>query len=157
MKSKQELEDDFEWWITCIPDKIEKLEELLSKDIFSQLDYSISSLDILEKYLIENSSFEEIQKDKELWDCCASYLGRTYKRNIPNSKWFVELDNEKNIFYGVPILRIPNKIDFEPHSYISTALDRKKGNLWSTALTRHIELEKESPSLDYEKQTRTGR
>jgi len=143
MKSKQELEDDFEWWITCIPDKIERLEERLPKDIFKQLDYSISSLDILEKYLLEHSSFEKIQNDTELWDCCASYLGKTYKRNVPNSKWVVELDNKNNVFFGIPILRISNLIDFEPHSYVSTALNRKKGNLWSVALNRHIELQKE--------------
>lgn len=137
MKSKQELEDDYHWWITCIPDKIDRLEELLPKELYSIMDYSISSLDILEKFLLERFTIQDMINESELRDCLATYLGVVYEKNISQARWYVELENEKDAFYGVPILRVPNKLTFEPHSYITTLLDRKKGNLLSTTIEKH--------------------
>ncbi|MDI9881121.1 hypothetical protein [Flectobacillus longus] len=137
MKSKQELEDGYHWWITCIPDKIDRLEELLPKELYSTMDYTISSLDILEKFLLERFTIQDMINESELRDCLACYLGVVYEKNISQARWYVELENEKDAFYGVPILRVPNKLTFEPHSYITTLLDRKKGNLLSTIIERH--------------------
>ena len=85
MRSKQDIENDFEWWITCIPDKINRLEGLISKDIFEKLDYSIEALNILEEYLLSKYTFEQVKNNPELHDCLASYLGTTYRRNIQNT------------------------------------------------------------------------
>jgi hypothetical protein len=73
-----------------------------------------------------------------MWDCCASYVARTYKENIPSSQWFIELENESDVFFNVPTLRIVNKLTFEPHSYIITLLDRKNGGILSTTIRKHI-------------------
>jgi hypothetical protein len=32
MRSKKELEDDYHWWITCIPDNLDFLESILPSD-----------------------------------------------------------------------------------------------------------------------------
>lgn len=137
---KQEKEEQFDWWITCIPDKITALKRRLPEDISSRLDYSIESLDVLEKYLLEKYSIDQMQQDKELWDYCASYLGRTYKRNVFNSEWYIELDDEQNLFYNRPSLRVADKVNFVPHSYITAALDRNQGNFISTIINKHIKL-----------------
>lgn len=137
MRSKHDIEDNFEWWITCIPDKINRLEELIPKDIFGKLDYSIESFNVLEEYLLSKYTIKQVKNNPELHDCLASYLGTTYRRNIQKSEWYVELENEKDAFYGIPILRVSNLITFEPHSYVTTLLDRKKGNLLSSTLERH--------------------
>lgn len=137
MRNKQNIENDFEWWITCIPDKMNRLEELLPEEIFQKLDYSIESFNVLEEYLLSKYTLEQIKKDSELHDCLASYLGTTYHRNIQQSEWYVEVENEKDVFYGMPILRVPNKISFEPHSYVTTLMDRKKGDLLSTTIEKH--------------------
>jgi len=34
MKNKQELENQFEWWITSIPDKIIFLKKILPNEIY---------------------------------------------------------------------------------------------------------------------------
>ena len=51
MKSREELENDFEWWITCIPDKIELLGDLIPKNIYKKLDYSVESFEVIGEYI----------------------------------------------------------------------------------------------------------
>lgn len=139
-KDKEIMEEKFQWWLTCIPDKIIALKERLPKYINDRLDYSITSLDILEKYLLENYTVDSIMQDKEMWDYCASYIGYTYKKNILSAEWYIDLDNKKNIFYNMPCLRVINKVNFVPHSYVTTLLSRKKDNLLSTTIKNHINL-----------------
>jgi len=50
-----------------------------------------------------------------LWDCYASYVGTTYRRNVPTAKWHVELEGEKNVFYGVPALHTEAKNNFRAY------------------------------------------
>lgn len=140
MSTRQEKEDQFEWWITCIPDKVIALKKRLPNEISSKLDYSLHSVDMLEKYLLDNFSIDQIQQDKDLWDSCASYLSRVYKTNIPNAEWYIELDDEENIFYNKPSLRIKDKVNFVPHSYVTAAMDRKKGNFISTIINNHMKI-----------------
>jgi hypothetical protein len=138
MNSKQEKQDQFEWWITCIPDKINDLKKRLPKDTSAELDYSVHSVDILEQYLLSNFSLDEVKQDKDLWDGCASYISRVYKTNVPKSEWYIELDDDENIFFNKPSLRVVGKVNFVPHSYVTTAMDRKKGNFISTIINNHI-------------------
>jgi hypothetical protein len=140
MKTKQEIEDDFEWWITCIPDKIIRLEKLVSKDLFDKLDFSIESLEILGEYIVQTVSISGLQKNKELWDCYASYIGTSYRRNVPTAQWFIELNDDKNIYYGVPSLITDAKTIFVPHYEITTMLDRKRIDFLIAITKKHIEI-----------------
>lgn len=97
-RKKEVLEEKFNWWITFIPDKIVALEEKLPENIKDKLDFSVTSLDILEKYLVENYTLEGMIQDKEMWDYCASYIGYTYKKNIFKAEWHIDLNDKKNIF-----------------------------------------------------------
>ncbi|MDR0865948.1 MAG: hypothetical protein LBO74_13595 [Candidatus Symbiothrix sp.] len=139
MSTREEQEEKFNWWITCIPDKIISLKKKLPEEVTNQLDFSIESLDVLENYLLNVYSIKTMINDKEMWDECASYLAKTYKKIIPQSKYYIELNDKKNVFYNKPILRVEDKIDFEPHSFVTTTLSRKKGNLLSTLIQRHID------------------
>jgi len=142
MKTKQEMENDFDWWITCIPDKIERLEELLPSEILTKLDYSIASLEVVGKYLCEVIiTIDNLKKSAELWDCCASYVGTTYRRNVPSAQWRVELENDKDVYYGVPALRTDVMTNFYPLYEISAMLDRKRPDFLQAITKRHIELQ----------------
>lgn len=148
MNTRQENEDQFDWWITCIPDKIIALKKNLPEEISIRLDCSIQSLDVLEKFLLDNFSIDDLQRDKELWDRCASYVARTYKKNIANSEWYIELDDDKNVFYNKPSLRVVDKFNFVPHSYVTAALDRKQGNFISTIINKHLNSGDGSKKID---------
>ena len=49
MSTVQEKRDQFEWWLTCIPDKVEALIDRLPPEVGSKLNYSLESLSLLEK------------------------------------------------------------------------------------------------------------
>lgn len=142
MSSIQEKRDQFQWWLTCIPDKVETLHDELPSQISSKLDYTLDSLQMLENYLIQNYTVDIIMKRKDLWDALASYVGTSFRRLIANSEWYIELDNEHDIFYNKPVLITKNSLfpPISPHSSITTLLDRKKGtHLTKTVLNRNMQ------------------
>ena len=141
MKTKQELENNFHWWITCIPDRIESLKHLLPKDISSKLNFTLESLNVLGKFLVQNETLESIQSKKELWDCLASYIGVVYEKNLDKAKWSMELEDDKNIYYGIPTLRTDVLTNFSPYNEITTMLDRKRPDYLFALTKRHIELQ----------------
>lgn len=141
MKSKQELENDFHWWITCIPDNIDYLEKLIPEKINSQLDFSVGSLHYVGKYLVETETLDSIKKNIDLWNAFASYIGVVYEKNVPTAKWYVELEDERNLYYGVPALRTDAKTNFYPQFEITTMLDRKRPELLEIMIKKHIELQ----------------
>ena len=139
MSTVQEKRDQFEWWLTCIPDKVEALIDRLPPEVGSKLNYSLESLSLLEKHLIENYTVESMTKDKEFWDCLASYIGTTYRRLIPKAGWQIELENEKDVFYNRPVLVLEGSPfpPISPHTDVTTLLDRRKGvTLTKTVLNR---------------------
>lgn len=142
MRSKQDIENDFEWWITCIPDKINRLEELLPANLFSKLDYSLDSLAVLGDYICDTvQSVESLKQNDELWDCLASYVGTTYRRNVSTAEWRIELEDEKNIYFGIPALRTKGNTNFYPKYEITAMIDRKRRDFLQAITKRHIALQ----------------
>jgi glutaredoxin-related protein len=143
MKTKQELQDDFDWWITCIPDKIEHLKKIIPIGIFIKLDYSLDSLQTIGEYICEKiQSIENLKYYAELWDCTASYLATTYRRNVPTAKWQIELNDVENGYYGIPALITDANTNFYPKYEITAMLDRKRTDFLYAITKRHIELQK---------------
>ena len=64
MSKLTEKEEQFEWWVTIMYDRIKELKNELPKVLSDHLDFTVSSLDSLEKYLLEHYTFEEIQLEK---------------------------------------------------------------------------------------------
>jgi hypothetical protein len=141
MKSKKELEEDFHWWISSIPDKIISLEDLIPPELFLKLDYSVESLDNIGDFLITNASVQSIRNHKDLWDAIASYIGAVYEKHVPSAKWYLELEDEKNIYYGIPILKTSAFTTFAPHYEITTMLDRRRADFLSAITKKHIQLQ----------------
>jgi hypothetical protein len=142
MRSKHEIENEFEWWVTCIPDKIYRLEELLPIHLYTKLDYSINSLGVIGEYICGAiQSIESLTQNDELWDCLASYIGTTYRRNVPTAEWRIELDDEKSIYLGVPALRTKANTNFYPKYEITAMLDRKRPDFLQAITKRHTELQ----------------
>lgn len=137
MEDQGKKEDQFEWWITTMPDKIVEMKENLPRHLHDQLDYTIRSIDVLENHLITDYSSETLSHNKIFWDGFASYLAKVYKAAIPASEWHIELEDKLNVFYNMPALRT-NELMFVPHAYISAALNRKKGNFISTIIQKHV-------------------
>ena len=99
-------EENYVWWLNIMSDEMPRIS-ILPKDVRNQLDYSLASLDILEKYILENYTVEELKdkKNKFARDLFARYIGETYRKNIPELYWSFESEDEKHKYYGVPVLQ----------------------------------------------------
>lgn len=137
-------QEKFEWWITCIDEKISNLKKKLPIELKEKMDKSIDSIDGLENFLIENYNASDKKIDFETWDEIASYIAAVYKLKIESSKWFIELEDKENVFYNKPGLQTNNEIFFCPHSYVMAAIDRRTGNFIAKVIKNHQRISNEN-------------
>ena len=137
---KERKKVDFESWITFLPDKISELKRILPRELSDKLDLSHSSLVELEGYLLSNFNYDDITKaeNKNLVDCLAAYVGSTFKMSWKQAYWGIELDDEKQLYFGVPVLKFKDQPlpPVSPYHTITTAMDRKKGDIMQLILKR---------------------
>ncbi|MCK8143023.1 hypothetical protein MW871_14080 [Flavobacterium sp. I-SCBP12n] len=133
--------ENFNWWLTCMEDVL-AYKCLLPLDIKKTLDYTVSSLDTLEIYILENFTSESIFKSENKFalDFFARYVGQTFFKNIPNLKWSL-VEDEKDFYNGKVVLEKKNTdlfIKKSPLSLVIVSLDRKKGNFISEILVNNM-------------------
>lgn len=121
--------DQFNWWLTCIPDKKVELKENLPGAIADQLDGSLQSLDVLEAYLLETYQPDDLIKPEHshTLDMLASYVGDVAQENLPGSKWTINTTDEDNVDYNFPVLKA-GVYHFNPFSNVTESIHRKQGN-----------------------------
>jgi hypothetical protein len=108
-KDKQEKKDNFMEWVTFIDDRVEKWKRNIPNGLSQELNWKVESLDKLENYILKKFTKEKIisAENKEEVDAMASYIGETFRVNLPNAKWSIELDDERNIFFNKPTIVTP--------------------------------------------------
>lgn len=129
--------EEFNWWITTITEKINELKLNLPNSLVGSLDNSLQSLNLLEIYLIEQFTSEQIiePRNSNLLDQLASYVGNIAEHEMSGSYWTINLEDRMDVDYGFPVLKFKdNRASFNPFTYITTALDRKRGTLISKAI-----------------------
>ncbi|HEZ0478615.1 MULTISPECIES: hypothetical protein [Neisseria] len=136
---KQKLED-FECWLWDMPNTIDSFMHRMPREIAENLDFSIKSLDIIEKYLLDTyQNSKQIMDDPSyVLDGYAVYVGETFIKilNDPSLHWELMLD-EENVYYNLPVIKGRNLIDC-PLTMITTCLHRRKGVFLSSLLTKFI-------------------
>lgn len=71
-------------------------------------------------------------------DLIVSYVGGIFRENL-NAKWDIDLENEKNAYYRLPIITNDQmSVPVSPHTLITASIGRKKGNFISTVLKNTI-------------------
>jgi hypothetical protein len=142
MSSLTEKEEQFEWWVTIMYDRIKELKSELPGSLSDSLDFTVNSLDSLERYLLEHYPFEEIQleKNKMLLDGLARYVGLTAQKNLKNAYWDMDLKNPENVFYLLPVVMMKDSKSspLSPYTLVTALFDRKKGNYLSTVINSYI-------------------
>ncbi|KQS91400.1 hypothetical protein [Chryseobacterium sp. Leaf394] len=134
--------ENFQDWIFDIDDKMDLFTEGFAQENNLNLNYSIKSLDELEGWILKTyKSEDQLIKDPTIFDLLTIYIGETFRKYI-GGKWFMDIDNEKNAFYMMPVLTSP---DFKgvkyksPMTFATASIDRKKGNYISTVLKNNME------------------
>lgn len=135
--------ENFQEWIFFISDKMDYLTNVFAKEQGLVLDYSLKSLDQLEKWLLlhfENSSEIIVDDKAELLDYLLIYVGQTFRQYI-GGRWLIDLDNKQNAYYSMPVLSDKNykgAIYKAPMLLITASINRKKGDFISTVLKNNM-------------------
>jgi hypothetical protein len=124
-------EDNYAWWLNIMPDEMPRLS-ILPKDVRNRLDYSLGSLDVIEKYIADNYTAEEIRDRRNRFACdiFIRYIGETFRKNFPGLYWCFELVSERSEYYGIPVLRsLDEKMQpLTPSVWLTTLIHSGEGN-----------------------------
>jgi hypothetical protein len=134
--------EDFNYWVADMDDALARFSATLPPAVRDKLDYSPASLDVLEKWLLENYDTPQqlIAPGQTVnLDGAARYIGETYRKTL-GGYWDIELKNPKDVYFGVPIITgFEAKPTPAAPLYMATAaMDRRTGNYIRTALENYM-------------------
>ncbi len=129
------MKEDFEKWLFCMDNILEEFVSYFKELTGGNLDYSIGSLNVLEKWMLDRFiSHEELQdkKNKMLQDQITRYIGEIFRKNL-KCKWSIKFDDPKFVFYGLPILieKETGNTIVCPHTLSTTAIMRRQNDFLS--------------------------
>lgn len=130
--------EQFEIWLADMDDALDRFFATLPPDLRSKLDYSPASLDALEAWILERYRDTKSildRRESTVVDGLARYIGETFRKTI-GGHWDIELDNPKDVYYGLPQLTGfgPRPTPECPSSLATAATSRRTGNYLSTIL-----------------------
>lgn len=98
-------EDNYTWWLNIMPDEMPRLS-ILPRAIRERLNYSMESLDLIEDYIRENYTAEELKDRRNRYarDLFARYIGETFRKNLSDLFWSFESSNAQDEYFGMPVL-----------------------------------------------------
>ncbi|WP_227429553.1 hypothetical protein [Psychrobacter sp. I-STPA6b] len=129
----------FNAWLEDMPNAMQRFRNSLPIEVEKDLDFSLQSLNTLEKHLI--ATYENIQQLRALpnasriADGYAIYIGETFRNVLKDYQpnlWKLMLE-EDNVFYNLPVIEI-NGYTGCPLSLTTACIDRQKGDYWSNIL-----------------------
>lgn len=140
-EQKAEQLELFDSWLWDIPNALERFKNRMPKEIQDKLDFSIQSLDIVEKHLLDNyETIEQIKNEPSyILDGYAVYVGETFRNVLKNDKvnqWELMLE-EDNIYYLLPVINVSGFVDC-PLTLCTACIDRRWGNYWSWILNNQL-------------------
>ncbi len=134
-------QEDFQEWIFCISDKMERFTNEFAGKNRLILDYTLASLNDLERWILNRySDARDLIADSSTLDCITIYIGETFRQYI-GGKWFIDLKNKKNAYYSIPILTDPSYrgvTSVAPMTYATACISRNKGNYIGGILMNRI-------------------
>ena len=136
--------DDFDHWVSYMPDGLKHFFDGLPDQIRNKLDYSPASLDALEKWILETyPSTEAMLKPDQASRVggAARYIGETFRKAI-GGHWDIRFDDPNNAFFAIPILtgfnEHPAPTPVSPLALTTTAADRRTGKFLRTILENKL-------------------
>ncbi|AVM69461.1 hypothetical protein C3V36_09530 [Lachnospiraceae bacterium oral taxon 500] len=134
-------QENFQEWIFHISDKMDEFTDEFAKENHLILDYTLASLDDLEKWILEHySDAHELIADAKILDRLGIYIGETYRKYL-GGKWVIDLKNKKNVYYAMPAVSDPyyqDKLCISPMPDATACISRNRGNYISRILINRI-------------------
>lgn len=143
METERDKRKKFESWIAGISNRIDEWIECFPPGNLS-FDFSIESLENLEGFLLSNYVVEDLEnevKRKEL-DGAVSYIGETIINVLRGAKWVIYLDDESNIYFGLPCVLTKYSGAVSVHLLLKEILEAKTDKVLVNRLNKIISYEK---------------
>lgn len=144
MRNKKDLVTSYQFqcWLEDMPDSLIRFKKSMPTAIVDKLDFSLESLDVIEKHLLDNyQHYKELKaRPSHVLDGYAVYVGETFRKELQHVKpnqWELMLD-EENVFYNLPVINIDGYIGC-PITLVTACISRKRGNYLSTILRYKLE------------------
>lgn len=136
--NKEEEEEKLQHFIFSIDDRMENFVDKLSKEGY-ELDYSLSSLDELERYMIKEQ-IDNSDENLEIRTDCWIYLGEVFRIQSKKAIWEVSLNKENTANHGLYVLKghSDKGLEFVPIRYIKAFILKKKIGLLKSVFTNHL-------------------
>jgi hypothetical protein len=129
---------EFQSWLA---NDLEVRDEL-ARMIGEELGIDDESLDVLEAFLLRRyrNPGEALQlSERGVLDAAARHIGLVMLLNIDGAAWAIDFEDEKNIYYRLPIIRLPDEAEECPLTMATAALDRRTGEYLRTVVENYEE------------------
>lgn len=130
-------QDNFKEWIFLIGEKMDLFTGDFARENNLNLDYSIHSLDEIEKWIITTyPTINQLKADHKMLDLLTIYIGETFRKHL-GGKWYMNTEDQENVYYMMPTLKSPEysgEVYKSPRTFATASIPRKKGNYMSSIL-----------------------
>lgn len=132
---KRAARDNFESWLASMDEFLEEFIVEFPPEDQRRLDYSPSSLDVVEAWILKTYNDTEAMLAKsasQIVNRAACYVGETF-RKVLGGKWDIRLDDPDFVFHAMPIISRSKSIEC-PLTLVTAAADRRTGCYLRTVL-----------------------
>jgi hypothetical protein len=129
---------EFQTWLAT---DLEVRDELYAM-VGVELETDELSLDMLEAFLLRRYRKPEEAlrlNERAVLDAAARHIGLVMLFNIDGAEWTIDLDDEDNVYYRLPVIRLPDGAQECPLAMATAALDRRSGNYLRTVVQNYEE------------------
>ncbi len=140
-EEKQIKRDNFIEWTTFTEDRVNEWSENAPKELVDALDYSPESLKDVEKYILSNYDKESLSKpeNKIAIDALISYYAEVFRRNLPDSIWYIELEDEDSIDFNLPCIKTPIGTLINPYYLLKRVVAKNTGTFLYDLYKKRLE------------------
>lgn len=131
--------DEFESWLAIDMEILEELEALMG----IELGVDEQSLDPLESFLLQRFRTPDealTLEQRGVLDAAARQVGLVMVLGVDDARWDINLDDPEDIYYRLPVVRFRDGAADCPLTAVTTALDRRTGNLLRSLVEGYEEL-----------------
>jgi hypothetical protein len=105
-KEKAKNWKTFEDWKFVMNDALVEFFNKLPEELRDNLDFSVLSLNLLEQFILDNFTQDSLKEENNMYwlDGFARYIGEIFKRSLNNATWSINLKDEDEVYYGLPLI-----------------------------------------------------
>ncbi|MDZ7897701.1 MAG: hypothetical protein U5N85_06690 [Arcicella sp.] len=129
-KEIKEKQANFEAWVATLDERIFDWLMKMTKEQKRLFDYSIESLDEVEKYLTGKYELEDLSDGSNKFDIdgAASYVYSVFMKHLPNYQCLIELKDKRSLLFNIPAINTNPRIgvDFSPYFFLLRIINLKR-------------------------------